>query len=540
MRRRAGSVQLVVRGEVVALPLKGVIDLAAERARLAKEMQKADADIARSDAKLNNPKFVERAAEEVVDEEKEKRERGGRAQSEDRRGAGAAQERNVTLTGPGAGAVSIGKIRGDGMRGVISGIVPDGTYGQIAADDGQRYSYWSTEVRNGQARVGQTVEFQMWEGQPVDIFVVNNRAAAECCTAATCRCAAAEVLSLPPRLPAATPCRQAMPRPWTGSAGARSGRDYWIKLFTSPSGRISRKQFWLHGVLPIVVASIVLGWIPIIGQILSLAFLWGSICIAFKRFHDLGYPGWYSLVYLIPMLAAAIVLGVGFAVTTFLSLAWLLAEILWGIGALIALAQLIFVYIRVGQEGPNELRARSAGDLIGVSRFALAPEIDGSAKRLAQKPRALQPEAPRVLDRLGDADARADGDLRRVLARAQLERRPVERQAVVAVGDAERLAQFARPRAQRPLVRQAAPSPHGSNSLRRLERPDQHGAGAAFFLADEIEAPVDAVGAVDVGVAGRPEHHRIALGRTVIGMRRRIGVVIGLDLDDQPADAVNQ
>ncbi|MGN6570631.1 MAG: valine--tRNA ligase, partial [Pseudolabrys sp.] len=42
----AGSVQLVVRGEVAALPLKGVIDLAAERARLAKEMQKADADIA--------------------------------------------------------------------------------------------------------------------------------------------------------------------------------------------------------------------------------------------------------------------------------------------------------------------------------------------------------------------------------------------------------------------------------------------------------------------------------------------------------------
>jgi valyl-tRNA synthetase len=70
----AGSVQLVVRGEVAALPLKGVIDLAAERARLAKEMQNADADIARTDAKLNNPKFMERAAEEVVEEEKEKRE----------------------------------------------------------------------------------------------------------------------------------------------------------------------------------------------------------------------------------------------------------------------------------------------------------------------------------------------------------------------------------------------------------------------------------------------------------------------------------
>jgi valyl-tRNA synthetase len=69
-----GSVQLVVRGEVATLPLKGVIDLAAERARLAKEMQKADADIARVDAKLNNPNFMARAPEEVVEEEQEKRE----------------------------------------------------------------------------------------------------------------------------------------------------------------------------------------------------------------------------------------------------------------------------------------------------------------------------------------------------------------------------------------------------------------------------------------------------------------------------------
>ena len=67
------SVQLVVRGEVVELPLAGVIDLAAERARLAKEMAKCDADIARVDAKLGNPNFVARAPEDVVEEEKEKR-----------------------------------------------------------------------------------------------------------------------------------------------------------------------------------------------------------------------------------------------------------------------------------------------------------------------------------------------------------------------------------------------------------------------------------------------------------------------------------
>jgi valyl-tRNA synthetase len=69
-----GAAQLVVRGEVAALPLKGVIDLDAERARLGKELARCDADIARVDAKLGNPNFVARAPEEVVDEEKDKRE----------------------------------------------------------------------------------------------------------------------------------------------------------------------------------------------------------------------------------------------------------------------------------------------------------------------------------------------------------------------------------------------------------------------------------------------------------------------------------
>jgi valyl-tRNA synthetase len=69
-----GTIQLVVRGETVGLQLSGLVDLAAERARLGKEMAKADADIARVDAKLGNANFVARAPEEVVEEEKEKRE----------------------------------------------------------------------------------------------------------------------------------------------------------------------------------------------------------------------------------------------------------------------------------------------------------------------------------------------------------------------------------------------------------------------------------------------------------------------------------
>ncbi len=69
-----GAVQILVRGEVAALPLKGVIDLAAERTRLDKEIGKADADIKRAESKLANEKFVANAAEEVVEEEREKRE----------------------------------------------------------------------------------------------------------------------------------------------------------------------------------------------------------------------------------------------------------------------------------------------------------------------------------------------------------------------------------------------------------------------------------------------------------------------------------
>src|SRR5581483_4473340 len=68
-----GAVQLVVRGEVAALPLKGVIDFSAERARLEKELSRALADIARVDGKLGNADFLRRAPEEVVEGEREKR-----------------------------------------------------------------------------------------------------------------------------------------------------------------------------------------------------------------------------------------------------------------------------------------------------------------------------------------------------------------------------------------------------------------------------------------------------------------------------------
>ena len=69
-----GSVLLVVRGEVVALPLAGVVDLAAERARLDKEIAKVELEIAKVVAKLGNGDFLARAPDEVVAEHEERRE----------------------------------------------------------------------------------------------------------------------------------------------------------------------------------------------------------------------------------------------------------------------------------------------------------------------------------------------------------------------------------------------------------------------------------------------------------------------------------
>lgn len=68
------SAQIIVRGGVAAMPLEGVIDLGAERARLAKEIGKLEGEVKKLDAKLANEGFLAKAEEEVIDEHRERRE----------------------------------------------------------------------------------------------------------------------------------------------------------------------------------------------------------------------------------------------------------------------------------------------------------------------------------------------------------------------------------------------------------------------------------------------------------------------------------
>ena len=62
---RAGGVE-------VFLPLAGMVDLTAERERLARELAEAEATLGRAEQLLANPRFVERAPEAVVAKERER------------------------------------------------------------------------------------------------------------------------------------------------------------------------------------------------------------------------------------------------------------------------------------------------------------------------------------------------------------------------------------------------------------------------------------------------------------------------------------
>ena len=67
------SAQMVLGEAVLALPLEGVIDFAAERARLGKELEKVLKDIAVIDGRLGNASFAAKAPEEVLEETRERK-----------------------------------------------------------------------------------------------------------------------------------------------------------------------------------------------------------------------------------------------------------------------------------------------------------------------------------------------------------------------------------------------------------------------------------------------------------------------------------
>ncbi|HMG20212.1 MAG TPA: class I tRNA ligase family protein, partial [Kofleriaceae bacterium] len=67
----AGSAKAVVGGDVeIVMPLGGLIDVAAEKSRIAKEIAKAEKEISALEKKLGNAEFLARAPEDIVAEQR--------------------------------------------------------------------------------------------------------------------------------------------------------------------------------------------------------------------------------------------------------------------------------------------------------------------------------------------------------------------------------------------------------------------------------------------------------------------------------------
>ncbi|HEY9567448.1 MAG TPA: valine--tRNA ligase [Thalassobaculum sp.] len=90
----AGAVQGVLDEATLVLPIADVIDVAQERARLTKEIAKAEGEIAKIDKKLANEAFIAKAPEEVVEENRDRR-----AEEQERRDRLAAALKRLQAVG---------------------------------------------------------------------------------------------------------------------------------------------------------------------------------------------------------------------------------------------------------------------------------------------------------------------------------------------------------------------------------------------------------------------------------------------------------
>jgi valyl-tRNA synthetase len=68
-----GAAMIVIGDTSAALPLAGIIDTNAEMKRLTREIEKAQSDLDKMDAKLSNPQFMAKAKEEAVEEARERK-----------------------------------------------------------------------------------------------------------------------------------------------------------------------------------------------------------------------------------------------------------------------------------------------------------------------------------------------------------------------------------------------------------------------------------------------------------------------------------
>ena len=59
-------------------------------------------------------------------------------------------------------------------------------------------------------------------------------------------------------------------------------------------GRMSKRDYWMY-----MIPALILGFVPVVGQLIALALLLPNLGATARRFHDLGKTGWMQLIDLV-------------------------------------------------------------------------------------------------------------------------------------------------------------------------------------------------------------------------------------------------
>lgn len=73
------------------------------------------------------------------------------------------------------------------------------------------------------------------------------------------------------------------------------------------TGRARRSEFWFWWLFTFIV-GLILGWIPVIGWIISIALIIPNLAVGARRLHDTGKSGWWWLINLIPIVGIIILI----------------------------------------------------------------------------------------------------------------------------------------------------------------------------------------------------------------------------------------
>lgn len=84
-----------------------------------------------------------------------------------------------------------------------------------------------------------------------------------------------------------------------------------FQKYATFTGRAARSEFWwfvLFQILVNGVASGVFGSDSLVGLVVVLALLLPALAVSVRRLHDIGKPGWWVLIGLIPLLGLIVLI----------------------------------------------------------------------------------------------------------------------------------------------------------------------------------------------------------------------------------------